>query len=285
MSTDTVTDAPDRNNSTDSGDGQEDRSERSPMVERLHILGMRLGLLVVLVGVWAALSGRVIRTFWISSPGDVYHQIVAWSNSGRLWTDIKITLQETVEGFVLGAVLGMVVGVLLGWWRRTAEVVNPFIIAVNSIPKLALAPLLILWLGIGTRMKVVLAGLLVFFLVFYNTYAGVREVSRELVDTARLMGAKRRTLFRFVVLPSAMTMVLAGLRVSVPYAFLGAVVGEMLASNSGIGYLIMNSSSQFNTAGVFAGLVLLMVMASVINALVGVLEKRLLRWREPNVRG
>src|SRR5262249_3477356 len=146
--------------------------------------------------------------------------------------------------------------------ERVSEVINPFITGFYSVPKLALAPLFILWFGIGFDMKVVLIATIVFFLVFLNTYTGVRDVSRELVAILRLMGAGERHLLSKVVLPSAITWLFAGLRISAPYALVGAVVGELVASNRGLGYLLAHAAGQFNTAGVFAALVAIIILAA-----------------------
>jgi NitT/TauT family transport system permease protein len=151
--------------------------------------------------------------------------------------------------------------------------------ALYSIPKVALAPLFIVWFGIGMHMKVLLAAATVFFLVFLNTAAGVRDVDRGLIDAVRLMGGTRWDVARRVVLPSSMTGVLTGLKVAIPYALIGAVIGELVASNRGLGYLINDAASQFDTAGVFATLVVLSVIAGVLNVLVGLVGKRVNRWK------
>lgn len=239
----------------------------------------RLALLVAVLIVWQILAGRVIPTFWISSPSLILAQLTSWWHTGQLVSGIVTTYTEMLLGFLLGAGAGIVLGCMFGWWRKLADLLNVFIIAINSIPKIALAPLLILYLGIGLQMKVVLAAAIVFFIVFYNTYTGARDVDADVIDGVRVMGAKRLAIFRYVILPSAMVSMFAGLRVSVPFGMLGAITGEILAANSGMGFLIMNSSAQFNTAGVFAALVVLIAMAGVVNGVVGMLENFLLRWK------
>jgi len=261
------------------GQGRAARSARSVASASLNLNLQRLALLVAVLIVWQILAGRVIPTFWISSPSLILTQLTSWWHSGQLVSGIVTTYTEMILGFLLGATAGIVIGCAFGWWRKLADLLNVFIIAINSIPKIALAPLLILYLGIGLQMKVVLAAAIVFFIVFYNTYTGARDVDADVIDGVRVMGAKKLAIFRYVILPSAMVSMFAGLRVSVPFGMLGAITGEILAANSGMGFLIMNSSAQFNTAGVFAALVVLIAMAGVVNGLVGLLENFLLRWK------
>lgn len=239
----------------------------------------RVLLLVVILGVWQYASGRWVEPFWVSSPLDVARKLVEWYDKGKLFSNVGVTLFEALAGFVIGVVTGGCVGVLLGWFRKLADLLDPFIIGFYSLPKVALAPLFILWFGIGLEMKVILTAVIVFFLVFFNTYSGVRETSRELIDIVRLMGADTWSVLRRVVLPSALTAIFVGLRVSIPYAMIGAVVSEMMASNRGVGYLLVDSTGQFDTAGAFAALVLLLALSLALNTAVGWLERYLLRWK------
>ncbi len=156
---------------------------------------------------------------------------------------------------------------------------DPFIIAVYSIPKVALAPLFLVWFGIGIGMKIILAAVTVLFIVFFNTLAGVRNVDRDLVDAVWLMGARPRDILFKVVIPSAMGWALTGVRIAIPYALIGAIIGELIASNRGIGYLISSAASQYDTAGVFAALIVLTILAIVLNAIVDAIDRRLSRWK------
>lgn len=246
---------------------------------------MRLIILrgLVLAGfliVWELASGRLVQTFFISKPSRIFTVFWSWVMDGSLFFHAGITATEALVGFLVGAVLGMTVGLILGRATRLSEVINPFITAFYSLPKVALAPLFILWFGIGIDMKIALIATIVFFLVFLNTYAGVREVSRELTAILRLMGARERHLLTKVVIPSAITWVFAGLRISAPYALVGAVVGELVASNRGLGYLLVHAAGQFDTAGVFAALGAIVVLASLLNAAVGYGAKRAMPWRD-----
>jgi NitT/TauT family transport system permease protein len=239
----------------------------------------RVGLLALLLVLWEIAADRWIDSTFISRPSDIVSRLAEWSGDGTLWTNTWITVQEIVYGFLLGAAAGALAGFVLASMSLVYRVLDPFMMALYSIPKVALAPLFIVWFGIGMHMKVLLAAVTVFFLVFLNTAAGVREVDRGLIDAVRLMGGTRRDIARKVVLPASMTGVLTGLKVSIPYALIGAVIGELVASNRGLGYLINDAAAQFDTAGVFATLVVLSVIASVLNVFVGLLGRRVNRWK------
>jgi NitT/TauT family transport system permease protein len=246
---------------------------------RLRLGLARLGLLVLLVTVWQAVGGNLVDSFWISRPSEIVAKLVGWIQTGMLWYQVSITLEEMIVGFIVGALTGLAVGFMLGRSEFLASLLDPFILAVYSLPKIALAPLFILWFGIDMKPKIILAAVVVFFLVFYNTYAGVRDVDTDLVNTVRIMGANRLQILRFIVLPGSLTWIFTGLKISIPYALIGAVVGEIMASNRGIGYLIVGSAGQFDTAGVFAALLVLMVIATVLNELLNRSEAVLLRWK------
>lgn len=245
----------------------------------LQTLGWRAALLVVIIGGWQLVSGPVIDPFYISRPSDIFSRMGEWLVDGTIATHLSSTMEATLVGFVVGALVGIGVGFFLGRSYAIARVVDPFIIAVYSLPKIALAPLFILWFGIGMTTKIVLSATIVFFLVFYSTYAGVRDVDRDLVDVVRLMGGSQRDILRRVVMPSSMTWIFNGLKISVPYALIGAVVGELTASDRGIGYILKRASGTFDTAGVFAALMILMVVATILNQIVVYGERYVDRWR------
>lgn len=247
--------------------------------QRVQLMGLRILLAVVVLVVWQLVGGNLIDTFWISRPSDVFAKLWDWTVSGRLWFHLQITLLEMAVGFAIGSVAGITVGMVLGLNQFLSKLIEPFLIGFYSLPKIALAPLFILWFGIDLTPKIVLAGVIVFFLVFMNTFAGVRDVDRELIDVVRVLGANQQSIVTKVVLPSAMAWVFAGLKISVPHALTGAVVGEFFASNKGIGYLIAAASGQFETSGVFAAIVVLTVVGMIINEVVNRAEGFLLRWR------
>ncbi len=259
-----------------------DADDQQDEVGRYKVLTLVLGrtaiLLFVLV-LWEYAGRNWLDPFWISKPSDIAARLQDWAANGSLLLHVPYTIAETVSGFVIGTVAGGVVGFLLGWYRRLAEFIDPFILAIYSLPKVALAPLFILWFGIGFQTKVILTAVIVFFLVLFNAYAGVRNASKELIDIVRLMGAGTLGVMWRVVLPSALTMIFLGMRISVPYALIGAVVGEMMASNRGIGFLIVQSTGAFDTAGAFAAFAILIVISSVLNGLVQWSEAHFLRWK------
>jgi NitT/TauT family transport system permease protein len=240
----------------------------------------RLGIVVAVLVLWQQASGRWVNPLFISSPLEVGERFWDLVTSGRLFYHAGYTALHAIAGFALGAVAGTIVGVALGRWNRLAMVLDPFLMGFASLPKIALAPLFILWFGVGTQMKVLFVATIVFLLVFLNTYSGVRQVSRQQITILRLMRASESEILRKVVLPSAITWMFTGLRLSVPYALIGAIMGEMMASNRGLGYLLTDASAQFNTAGAFAALVAIIIMSVFFNALVRLAELHAMPWKE-----
>jgi NitT/TauT family transport system permease protein len=236
-----------------------------------------LGVVVLLL--WQGASGRLIDDFFISNPVEVGLRLYDWIADGSLVIHIWATVYETFLGFLVGAIGGVILGIWLGVSPFTSRLLNPYLNALNALPKVALAPLFVLWFGLGVESKIALAAVLVLFLVFLNTYAGVREVDQDLIDGARLMRASRVQVIAKVIIPSAMSWVFAGLKISVPYALIGAVLGEMIAANRGLGYLVQYSGSQFDTAGVFAVLIVIALLAVALNFLVELVQHRMQQWR------
>jgi NitT/TauT family transport system permease protein len=236
-----------------------------------------LGIAVLLV--WQGASGRLIDNFFISNPVDVGARLYRWIVDGSIFAHIAATIYATGLGFIIGSVGGAILGVWLGVSPVASRLLNPYLNALNALPKVALAPLFVLWFGLGIESKIALAAVLVLFLVFLNTFAGVREVDQDLIDGARLMRATRTQVIVKVIIPSAMSWVFAGLKIAMPYALIGAVLGEMIASNRGLGYLVQFSGSQFDTAGVFAVLFVIALLAVGLNYLVELAQGRIERWR------
>ncbi|HEX3245924.1 MAG TPA: ABC transporter permease [Chloroflexota bacterium] len=267
-------------------------AESPPFASGWRLYLLRFGILAVLLVIWELISGNtregewaLVDKFWMSQPSDILARLVDWISKGTLWFHMAITLQEMATGFVIGSVGGVLIGFLLAQNMVLARIFDPFIIAFYSIPKLALAPLFILWFGIGLEPKIVLVSTVVFLLVFLNTYSGVKDVDQEVIDVFRLMGASQRDLFTKIVLPSASPWILTGLKLAVPYSLIGAVVGEIMASNKGLGYLLMHSQGQFDTAGLFAAIFVLMIMGLLINEVVNRAEEKLLRWKSAGRSG
>ena len=247
---------------------------------RLLVNAARIVLFVVVIVLWQLGSNlNLFDPGVVPSPLAIWQHLVKWTLDGTLWFHSWITIQETVAGFLIGAIGGIVFGFAIGRYPMLAEVLDPFIIAIYSVPKVALAPLFLVWFGIGIMMKIVLSAVTVLFIVFFNTLAGIRNVDRDLVDAVWLMGARPRDILLKVLVPSAMSWALTGVRIAIPYALIGAIIGELIASNRGIGYLISSAASAYDTAGVFAALIVLTVLAMLLNAIVDEIDRRLSKWK------
>ena len=217
--------------------------------------------------------------FFFSTPADVAARIVKWFSEGTIWRHLWITLAEAMLAFVLGSLGGVLVGFWFARQPRTAAVFDPYVKAVNALPRVVLAPIFTLWLGLGIWSKVALGFTLVFFIVFFNVYQGVKEVSPTVLANARMLGMSERQLMRHVYWPSALSWMFSSLHTSVGFAVVGAVVGEYLGAAAGLGYLIQQAEGVFDVAGVFAGMFVLAAFVLVIDMVVTVVEKRLLVWR------
>jgi NitT/TauT family transport system permease protein len=241
---------------------------------------IRWSFVALLLGAWEYSSGRLVSSFFVSRPSAIALKFWDMLIDGSLLANMGITAFEAGAGFLIGSITGAIVGLLLARSTFIDKVFAPLITAFYALPKVALAPLFIMWFGLGLQMKVLFTATIVFFLVFLNTYTGVRNVSKELVTIFRLMGAKEGNVVRMVVIPSAFTWIFAGLRLSVPYALIGAIVGEIMASNRGIGYLVQSRASQFDTAGMFAALIGVLVLAALLNMAVRLAERILMPWQD-----
>ena len=260
---------------------------------RILVNSLRVLFLVVVIGSWELFTRwklpgaktAVIDPFFWGQPSGIWQQIVTWVTQGTaqgpLWEQIAVTLEEAILGFVIGVVLGVIFGVLLGRNRFLADILGPYIKAANSIPRVVLGSIFVIGLGLGIQSKVALAVVLVFFIVFFNAFQGVREVDRNLLANARILGASPRRLTWAVIIPSAMTWIIASLHTSFSFALVGAVVGEYLGSTQGIGLMIQTAQGTFNANGVFAAMAILAVVALLMEALITALENRLITWR-PN---
>ncbi len=235
---------------------------------------------IVAIGMWHVLTAtNILPPFFFSTPADVFSRVVKWFADGTIWRHLWITLVESVLAFVLGSVAGALVGF---WFARKpflAAVLDPYVKMINALPRVVLAPIFALWLGLGIWSKVALGVTLVFFVVFFNVYQGVKEVSHTVLANARMLGMSERQLMRHVYWPSALSWMFSSLHTSVGFAVVGAVVGEYLGSAAGLGYLIQQAEGVFDVAGVFAGMFVLAVFVVAIDGLVSVIERRLLVWR------
>lgn len=255
----------------------------------------QVAVLVFMLLLWQIVSRNEQTAFFLGEPVKVAGRIWSWflpvevapnaffpeGLSGRadIYVHLGVTLLETVLAFGIGTVLGLAVGLWLALAPTASAILDPYIKALNSMPRVILAPIFALWFGLGIWSKVALAVTLVFFIVFFNVYQGVREVSPVVLANARMLGANRKQLLRTVYLPSATSWVFSSLHTSVGLAFVGAVVGEYLGSARGVGYLILQAEGTFDVNTVFAGIVVLTAFALGLDALVGRIERRLMKWQ------
>lgn len=230
---------------------------------------------------WAAVKVGVLAEFFFGNPLLVLDQVAEWFGSGEIFTHLAATLSETVLAFIAGVVLGVAAGLWLGLSALTEALLDPFIKALNAMPRVILGPIFVVWFGLGIWSKVALGITLVFFVVFFNVFQGVREVSPVILANARMLGANRRQLLRTVYVPSATSWVFSSLHTSVGMAFVGAVVGEYLGSARGVGYLILQAESTFDVNAVFAGILVLTVFALLLDTAVTLVERGLVVHRQP----
>ena len=251
----------------------------------------QLAVLVLVFGLWHVLTkpGLIApfvfenerqAAFFFGEPLVIFERVGAWFFSNAdIYQHLWVTLVETVLAFGIGTALGLVFGLWLALSPMAAAILDPYIKAANSMPRVILAPIFAVWFGLGIASKVALGVTLVFFIVFFNVYQGVREVSPVVLANARMLGASPRQLLRHVYLPSAMAWVFSSLHNSVGLAFVGAVVGEYLGSSQGVGYLILQAEGSFDINTVMAGIVVLTAFALLLDAGVTRIEKRLMKWQ------
>ena len=260
---------------------------RQARVRTIQVNVGRALLGIVVVGGWQLLAQwKIIDPFFFGEPSGIVRQLVDWfqhgTSFGSIWSQIGVTMEEALLGFVYGVLGGVVLGVLLGQVRFLADVIGPYIKIVNAVPRIVLGSIFFVWLGLGTPAKVLLASVLVFFVVFFNAFQGVREVDRVFVNNARVLGASRLQVTRHVVLPSALTWITASLHVAFGFAVIGAIVGEFLGAQQGLGLVISDAQNHFNPDGVFAAMVIIAVIALTAESGISFLEKKLLAWRPPS---
>jgi len=239
----------------------------------------RAAILIALLGIWELASGTLTSKFWVSSPSAISGMLLKWTNDGSLWVHLRATLSAMMAGYVIGAAGGIVMGLVLGFLPKLQRVLAPYISALYALPKIALAPLFVIVLGIGIESKIALVAITVFFLALYNTLDGVRDVDRDLVRALGLMGATRTEIVRKALIPGTLPWIFTGLRIAVRYALTAAILGELIASNQGIGYLIEFSAGQYNSTGVFAAVSVLVVCSVILTEILRRTEAFTQRWR------
>ncbi|MEV8394162.1 MULTISPECIES: ABC transporter permease [unclassified Streptomyces] len=257
---------------------------RAARNHRILVYTSRVLLLIAIIGMWEWLARTaVIDPFNFSMPSKIWDQMRQWAvhgtPQGSLWEQIWYTLYEALLGWVIGVTGGVVLGIALGRIRFLAEVLGPYIKVLNALPRIVLAPIFLIWFGLGPASKVASAVVLVFFPVFFNAFQGAREVDRNLVSNARILGASNRQVTLQVVIPSATSWIFTSLHVSFGFALIGAIVGEYIGATKGLGLLVSASQGTFNAAGVYAAMVILAVVALLAEGLLSFLERRLFRWK------
>ncbi|MFE4534553.1 ABC transporter permease [Streptomyces scopuliridis] len=268
-----------------SGGGERTQARaRAARNHKIIVYTSRVLLLIALIGMWEWLARTaVIDPFNFSMPSRIWDQMRQWAvhgtPQGSLWEQIWYTLYEALLGWVIGVIGGVVLGIALGRIRFLAEVLGPYIKVLNALPRIVLAPIFLIWFGLGPASKVASAVVLVFFPVFFNAFQGAREVDRNLVSNARILGASNRQVTLQVVIPSATSWIFTSLHVSFGFALIGAIVGEYIGATKGLGLLVSASQGTFNAAGVYAAMVILAVVALLAEGLLSFLEKRLFRWK------
>jgi NitT/TauT family transport system permease protein len=240
---------------------------------------VRMAIISGFLLLWQIASGRWIEPFLISSPSRILASLVTGFRDGDLLQHTWVTFQEIAIGFPVGAISGIALGYAFGRSRLLAEIFEPIIVALNGIPRTAVAPLFIVWLGIGLWSKVGVVVLLTFFLNFFITYTGMRQMDQEYIDLARLMRVKGWKLTFRVIFPAIAPYLFTGIRTSIPFAVIGAIVGEFVASTEGVGFFIRMSAGIFKTADVFVGIIVLMIMVVIMDKIAARIEKRALRWQ------
>ncbi|WP_053913181.1 ABC transporter permease [Streptomyces sp. SCSIO 75703] len=289
MSPDTTAEADTASSAvTDSGgvtkSARTEERARAARRRRGIVLLSRAAVLVFVLGVWEWFSrAGIIDPFNFSMPSKVWDQIRQWAlhgtPQGSLLEQIWYTLYEALLGWVVGVTGGVVLGIALGRVRFLADVMGPYIKVLNALPRIVLAPIFLIWFGLGPASKVASAVVLVFFPVFFNAFQGAREVDRHLIDNARILGARDRQVTFQVVIPAATSWIFTSLHVSFGFALIGAIVGEYIGATKGIGLLVSASQGTFNSAGVYAAMVILAVVALLAEGLLTFLERKLFRWR------
>ncbi|MFC4811095.1 ABC transporter permease [Paenibacillus sp. GCM10023250] len=239
----------------------------------------RIAVFIVLTGLWEVLSGRAFNAFWLSKPSLIAGRIAEMLGDGDLWFHMSATLTEAVAGLAIGMVGGTLLGIGLAFSGIFERWIYPYMMAIYSLPRVSLAPLFIVWFGIGQSSKILMVVAMVIFVAFYNAFEGIRNIDKDLMDMMSTYKAKWPHKLRWVVLPSITVWILTSIRLNIGMALIGSVIAELVGSNRGLGYYITYSSNMLDTTGIFTGLVLIMIIAVALEQLVLLLERWLLRYR------
>ncbi|NMO96404.1 ABC transporter permease [Paenibacillus lemnae] len=252
-----------------------DAAEYSP----LKVWSGRIILGILILGLWEICSGRVFNEFWISKPSLILERVAEMTAKGTLWFHVSVTLQEAIFGLIIGMVAGTLLGIVLAYSGIFERWVYPYIMALYSLPRVSLAPLFIVWFGIGMSSKILMVVAMVIFVAFYNAYEGIRNIDRDLLDMMKTYKAGRLQKLKWVILPSITVWILTSLRLNIGMALIGSVIAELVGASRGLGYYITYSSGMLDTTGIFTGLFLIMMIAVILEQFVVQLERRLLKYR------
>jgi NitT/TauT family transport system permease protein len=259
--------------------GRARRGRRARNAHRRNIILIQIAVIAAILVLWELAAGRLVDDLLISRPSEIFPNFWEWVVNGELFYHASSTLKDALMGLLAGGMAGLIVGAVLGQSERLAEIFEPFITAMYTLPKHALIPLFIMWVGIGTELRVLTAAVIVFFLVFFNTFFGIKDVSRSLINSVRVMGGSTMDVMTRVRLPSALIWVVAALKLAVPQAIVGVVVAEMLAGDRGLGYLVARNAGLFNSSGTFAAIFALLIIGFTIDRIMTQVTKRPLQWK------
>jgi len=255
----------------------DNRTEAPSATGRGHLVPSQIAVGIALIALWEW-AGAASGSAWVNRPSVIGARLLVWSG-GEIYPHLVTTIVEMLSGLVIGAVAGVLAGLLLGRTKFLSAVLRPIIVAFYSIPLVSLAPLFIMFFGVELLPKIVLVSIVVFFLLFFNTFSGVTGIDHDLVSSLELMGARRREVFLKVVLPASTAWILAGIKIALPYALVATITGEMLAARSGLGFVLNQASQQFDMTAIYAVLVILMIVGIIVSETAERLETWLLRWR------
>jgi NitT/TauT family transport system permease protein len=233
---------------------------------------------IVIIVAWELGAHFAFDPRFVGQPSQIFRHLLAEVTRGEIWADAAITFWEIMLGYVIGAVAGGALGFALGFRPRLARIVEPYILIFSAIPKIAIAPIIIIALGIGIQSKVAIVVSMVFFLMFYAVFSGVKQIEPDFIHQARIMGANRGEIIAYIVIPSIAPNIFDGLKTSIIFAVIGALIGEFIAAKAGLGFYILNASGAFNISGIWVGVILIVSLVFVLTTAIGIAERRVLRW-------
>jgi len=241
--------------------------------------GGRFAALLLLFALWEIGAGRLFDIFYFSKPSLIVAQVAKEIVDPNFYRDLGVTGLELILGYASGGATGIALGILLARWRYVAKICDPFLLALNSVPRIAVAPMLIVWFGIGITSKVFLAATLVFFITFFNTLSGIRGVDKALCDVVRVQGGSEWQIFTKVMMPHASAWILTGLKMSLPFGLVGVILGEFLVSSKGLGFRLNSYATAYNTSGAITMILLMMFLMMALTAVADLVDARVMRWR------